>query len=80
MSANIAKHLTADVQLGGHVENKMQPYDEDTYIIHGITRMLPTFSPYANDEEGIHYGLTNFQNPLARADADVSGYRKEKKK
>ena len=42
--------------------------------------MLPTFSPYANDEEGEHYGLTNFQNPLARADADVSGYRKEKKK
>ena len=80
VSAKIAKHLTADVQLGGHVENKMQPYDEDTYIIHGITRMLPTFSPYANDEEGIHYGLTNFQNPLARADADVSGYRKEKKK
>ena len=40
VSAKIAKHLTADVQLGGHVENKMQPYDEDTYIIHGITRML----------------------------------------
>lgn len=80
ISAKIAKYLTADVQLGGHVENKMSPFDEDTYIIHGITRMLPTFSPYANDEEGEHYGLTNFQNPLARADADVSGYRKEKKK
>ena len=80
VSAKIAKYLTADIQLGGHVQNKMSPYDEDTYIIHGITRMLPTFSPYANDAEGIHYGLTNFQNPLARADADVSGYRKEKKK
>lgn len=80
ISAKIAKYLTADVQLGGHVENKMSPFDEDTYIIHGITRMLPTFSPYANDEEGEHYGLTNFQNPLARADADISGYRKEKKK
>ena len=58
----------------------MAPYDDDTYIIHGITRMHPYYSPYANDEEGKHYGLTNFQNPLARSDADVSGYRKERKK
>ena len=42
--------------------------------------MHPYYSPYANDEEGKHYGLTNFQNPLARSDADVSGYRKERKK
>lgn len=80
VSAKIAEHLTADVQLGGRVENKMSPYDEDTYIVFGITRMHPTFSPYANDENHDYYGLTNFQNPLARADADVSGYRKEKKK
>lgn len=80
VSAKIAEHLTADIQLGGRVENKMSPYDEDTYIVFGITRMHPTFSPYANDDNPNYYGLTNFQNPLARADADVSGYRKEKKK
>ena len=72
--------MTADAQLSGHVQDKMAPYDDDTYIIHGITRMHPYYSPYANDEEGKHYGLTNFQNPLARSDADVSGYRKERKK
>ena len=71
-----SKYLTADAQLSGHVQDKMAPYDDDTYIIHGITRMHPYYSPYANDEEGKHYGLTNFQNPLARSDADVSGYRK----
>lgn len=49
--------------LSGHVQDKMAPYDDDTYIIHGITRMHPYYSPYANDEEGKHYGLTNFQNP-----------------
>lgn len=80
VSAKLAKYLTADIQLGGHVENHMSPYDEDTYIVHAITRMIPTFSPYANDNDTEHYGLTNFQNPLARADADVSGYRKSKKK
>ncbi len=80
VSAKIAEFLTADVSLGGHVENRMAPYDDDTYIIHGITRMQPYYSPYANDEEGIHYGLTNFQNPLARSDADYSGYRKQKNK
>ena len=80
ISAKISKYLTADAQLSGHVQDKMAPYDDDTYIIHGITRMHPYYSPYANDEEGKHYGLTNFQNPLARSDADVSGYRKERKK
>ena len=55
--------MTADAQLSGHVQDKMAPYDDDTYIIHGITRMHPYYSPYANDEEGKHYGLTNFQIP-----------------
>lgn len=80
VSAKLAKYLTADIQLGGRVENRMAPYDEDTYIIHGITRMIPTFSPYANDDNPNYYGVTNFQNPLARSDADVSGYNKSKKK
>lgn len=80
ISAKIAKYLTADVQLGGHVQNKYSPYDDDTYITFGMTRMFPYFSPYANDDDPTRYGLTNFQNPLARSDAETSGYRKEKKK
>lgn len=80
ISAKIAKDLTAEVQLSGRIENRNAPYDDDTYVIHGITRMHPTMSPYANDDDHSYYGLTNFQNPLARSDADYSGYRKSKKK
>lgn len=80
LSSTIAKNLTADVQISGRVENRHAPFDDDTAIIHGVTRMLPTMSPYANDNDPSYYGNTNFQNPLARSDADYSGYRKEKKK
>lgn len=80
LSSTIAENLTADVQVSGRVENRQAPYDDDTFIIHGVTRMLPTMSPYANDNDPSYYGLTNFQNPLARSDADYSGYRRGKKK
>lgn len=80
LTATIAKNFTAEVQASGRIENRSAPYDDDTYIVFGITRMHPTMSPYANDDDPSHYGLTNFQNPLARSDADVSGYRKSKKK
>ena len=80
LSAVIAKNLTAEVQLSGRIENRNAPYDDDTYIIHGVTRMHPTMSPFANDNDPSYYGLTNFQNPLARSDSDISGYRKSKKK
>lgn len=80
LSAKIAQHFTAEVQTSGRIENREAPYDDDTYIVFGITRMHPTMSPYANDNDQSYYGLTNFQNPLARSDADVSGYRRSKKK
>jgi TonB-linked SusC/RagA family outer membrane protein len=80
VTAKIARYLTTEVQLGGHIENKHAPYDDDDYITFGITRIYPTFSPYANDMNEDYYGLTNYQNPLARADIDVSGYKREKKK
>jgi TonB-linked SusC/RagA family outer membrane protein len=80
VTAKIARYLTTEVQLGGHIENKHAPYDDDDYITFGITRIYPTFSPYANDMNEAYYGLTNYQNPLARADTDVSGYKREKRK
>lgn len=80
LSATIAKNFTAEVQMSGRIENRKAPYDDDDYIIFGITRMHPTMSPYANDDDHSYYGLTNFQNPLARSDADVSGYKRSKKK
>lgn len=80
LSAKIAEHFTAEVQASGRIENRKAPYDDDTYIVFGVTRMHPTMSPYANDSDPSYYGLTNFQNPLARSDSDLSGYRKSKKK
>ena len=32
ISAKISKYLTADAQLSAHVQDKMAPYDDDTYI------------------------------------------------
>ncbi|MDR0713430.1 MAG: TonB-dependent receptor [Bacteroidales bacterium] len=81
LSAKIAERLTFDTQLGGHVQNTHGPYNGDDNIYGaGIQGMHPDLSPWANDDERIHYSNPgNKWNSLAMADEEVAGYNNSEK-
>jgi TonB-linked SusC/RagA family outer membrane protein len=81
LSTKIAERLTFDAQLGGNLQNSHGPYADDGSIMgQGVFGAHPDLSPWANDDERIHYSNPgNKWNALALMNEDVSGYRKNEK-
>jgi TonB-linked SusC/RagA family outer membrane protein len=77
VSAKIAERLTFDTQLSGYVSNTHGPFNGDDNIYgHGLTGMHPDLSPWANDDEQIHFSNPgNKWNSRAMMEEEVAGYR-----
>jgi TonB-linked SusC/RagA family outer membrane protein len=77
ISAKIARYLTAEVQIGGRIENR----DVPKTIIGVIHMILPITSPYANDANHAYFqGLPGAYNYLADLHSDVAGYDRSRYK
>jgi TonB-linked SusC/RagA family outer membrane protein len=81
LSAKIAERLTFDAQLGGNIQQSHGPYiDDGTIYGGGIQGTHPDLSPWANDDEQIHYSNPgNRWNPLATMNEEVAGYNKNER-
>jgi TonB-linked SusC/RagA family outer membrane protein len=75
ISARIARHLTAEVQLSGRIENRRIKSNV------GTDGILPIYSPYANDDNHAYYqGTPSAGNPLASLYTEISGYNRQRYK
>lgn len=76
VTSKITKNLTVDVNLSGTLEQKNQPYQDAWWIIRSFWRQIPTQSIYANNNPAyLANGEVDGSNPVAMADADISGYK-----
>ncbi|MBS1606984.1 MAG: SusC/RagA family TonB-linked outer membrane protein, partial [Bacteroidetes bacterium] len=77
ITARIASHLTAELQLSGISDVKHQPYDAPFDIFGNLWRVPPTQSLYANNDPHYLSNLTgNYgTNPYALTHSDISGYQ-----
>jgi len=74
ISTKINKNLTAELNLGGRLENRHFPGAEAGILMGQIQRAYPTYKMYANDNRD-YLAVTNFsQNILATMNSDYSGY------
>lgn len=74
ISTKINKRLTAELNLGGRLENRHFPGTEAGVLMGQIQRSYPTYPMYANDNPD-YLAVTNFsQNVLASMNSDYSGY------
>lgn len=77
ITTRINKNLTVDLNINGTMEEKNQPYQDAWNIIRSYWRQLPTQSVYANNNpDYLNIGEVDGSNPVALANADVSGYKK----
>ncbi|NML39748.1 TonB-dependent receptor [Chitinophaga sp. G-6-1-13] len=80
ISTKINKRLTAELNLGGRLENRHYPAAETVTLMDQVQRAYPTYPLYANDNPE-YYAVTNFsQNVLASMNSDYSGYSAQKYK
>ncbi|RBL90322.1 hypothetical protein DF182_28055 [Chitinophaga flava] len=78
ISTKISKRLTAELNLGGRLENRHYPAAEAVTLMDQVQRAYPTYSLYANNNPD-YYAVTNFsQNVLASMNSDYSGYSAQK--
>jgi TonB-linked SusC/RagA family outer membrane protein len=77
ISAKIARYLTAEVQIGGRIENR----DNPKAAIGSVNGILPIYSPYANDADHAYFrGTPAATNFLASLHSDVAGYDRSRYK
>jgi TonB-linked SusC/RagA family outer membrane protein len=77
ISAKIARYLTAEVQLGGRIENRNTPKAG----IGNVIQVLPIFSPWANDENHAYFQRTTFgTNNAINLYPELTGYDKQRYK
>jgi len=81
VSAQVAKGLTADLQLAYISDTRNQPSTDPSNIFGDVFRNPPIYSPYAGDA-GNHYSYfgDNGVNAVAYSDPDASGYRTSNQK
>jgi TonB-linked SusC/RagA family outer membrane protein len=78
ISTKINKRLTAELNLGGRLENRHFPGMEAGMLMGQIQRAYPTYRKFANDNPD-YLAVTNFsQNVLASMNSDYSGYETSK--
>ncbi|MDR1454174.1 MAG: TonB-dependent receptor [Tannerella sp.] len=77
VSAKIARYLTAEAQLSGRIENKNVLNTAIEYVM----QVLPTLSPWANDDNHEYYSSATFGNNHAiMLDPELTGTNREKYK
>lgn len=78
ISTKISKRLTAELNLGGRLENRHYPGVEAGVLMDQVQRAYPTYPLYANGNPD-YYAVTNIsQNVLASSNSDYSGYQAQK--
>ena len=82
VNAKITDRLSAEVMLGGRIEDKKNPYnagDEGRKIFERIKSNDPLTSIYANNNP-MYYRKVDWgeMNPIAMLDREASGYKDEK--
>ncbi|MBB2148238.1 SusC/RagA family TonB-linked outer membrane protein [Pedobacter gandavensis] len=81
INAKIGKNLTAELNLGGRLEDRSYPGVGAGFLIGGIQRAFPTFPIYANNNKDYFAPPNNaHQNSVFLMDKDNSGYASDKKK
>ncbi|WP_316751583.1 TonB-dependent receptor [Pedobacter gandavensis] len=81
INAKIGKNLTAELNLGGRLEDRSYPGIGAGTLISGIQRSFPTFPIYANNNKDYFAPPNNaHQNTVFLMDKDNSGYATDKKK
>lgn len=82
ISAELAKGLKLDLNISGMVDQQNNPYNSSVDIIRNYWKQGMLFAAYADPENTLlnYEGLDLEQNTVAMMDADISGYRKFKKK
>lgn len=75
ISAQLTKHFSTEVKIAGRYDTKNSPSQGFHNIFYGTRTALPNTEAYANDNPD-YLGYQRFLNPIALADADVSGYTK----
>lgn len=76
-SVKISKRLTAEMSLGGRLENRYGPFTgfSGAGIVNSIIRNFPTNRVYANNNP-LYLAKSNIINSVALADAGISGYNR----
>lgn len=82
ISTEIAKGLKLDFNLAGMADQQNNPYTSAVDVIRNYWKQGMLFPAYADPENTLlnYEGLDLEQNTVAMIDADISGYRKYKKK
>ena len=74
ISAKISKRITAEMNLGGRLEDRQDPEASFNSILGSVQRTFPTSAAYANNNPD-YLASTNIGNsPLALSNSSVSGY------
>jgi len=82
ISAELAQGLKLDLNISGMADQQNSPYTSSVDIIRNYWKQGMLFAAYADPENTLlnYEGLDLEQNTVAMMDADISGYRKFKKK
>ncbi|WP_297904219.1 TonB-dependent receptor [uncultured Parabacteroides sp.] len=80
ISAQLTKHLKAEVLLGAMKDTKNAPYSDAWLVYKSIWTQVPTWPLYANDNPNYMYNAADADHPMAITDADISGYKKNNTK
>jgi TonB-linked SusC/RagA family outer membrane protein len=76
ITSNITKRLKVSLKISAIMDQKNQPYQSPWWIIRSIWRQIPIESIYANNTPGNYqYTSVDGSNPVAMADANVSGFQ-----
>lgn len=73
LSAQLTKNFSTEVKISGRYDTKNSPSSGFHNIFYGTRTALPNAEAYANGNPD-YLGYQRFLNPLALADADISGY------
>jgi len=77
VTGQISNRLKVDVQLNGIFDESYKNYESTDWIIRSMERSAAIQPIYANgNPDYLQNGFVDGSNPVAMADADVSGYRK----
>jgi len=78
ISANINKHLTADLNLSGYLDNRQTPGPSAGKIMNNIKRESPVSPIYANGNTDYLAPSNTNSNSLAQTDKDITGYNSDR--
>lgn len=76
LTANLAKNLTANINIAGFIDKKTEPVQSIFNIWRGTVSALPINTPYANDNPEYLRRVQDGQsmNPVAISQIDLTGY------